>query len=88
MTFGYSNQREWNDGDVKSICNVYQRIFLIIFLLFTAKTYNYFPFTFLWQHEAVKNQINLDFKMVVSFANFGNLDKLLNVSGTDPWGKG
>lgn len=42
----------------------------------------------LWQREAVKSQINLDWKMALSLANSGNLDKLLSISGTDLWEEG
>lgn len=41
----------------------------------------------LWQHKAGKSQINLDLKTVLSIANFGKLDKLLSISGTDLWEK-
>lgn len=42
----YSYWRKDSDGDLKSICKVYQRIFFffIVCLLPTAKMYNYFPF--------------------------------------------
>lgn len=54
--------------------------------MFTAKMYNYFLLMSLWQHEEVKNY-NMNLKIAPSFANFGNLNKLLSISETDLWGK-